>query len=74
MKKGAPEVFFGGLLASADPCEPEYSLSQSHFFADQRFSVSVAFGGRKSHPKGTFWRLFGELFGGIFGCFFRGVF
>ena len=61
MKKGAPEVFFGGLLASADPREPKYSLGESHFFAHQRFSVSVAFGGPKSHPKGTFWRLFGSF-------------
>ena len=61
MKKGAPEVFFGGLLASADPREPKYSLGESHFFAHQRFSVSVAFGGPKSHPKGTFLRLFGSF-------------
>ena len=61
MKKGAPEVFFGGLLASADPREPKYSLGESHFFAHQRFSVSVAFGDPKSHPKGTFWRLFGSF-------------
>ena len=69
MKKCAPEVFFGGLLASADPREPQNSRCQIHFFANQRFSVSMAFGGPKSHPKGTFWRLFGSFLEVFFDVF-----
>ena len=69
-------MVFGGLLASADPREPKYSRGQSHFFAHQRFSVSVAFGGPKSHPKGTFWAPFGsflEVFLEVFFDVFFGV-
>ena len=69
-------MVFGGRLASADPREPKYSLGQSHFFVHQRFSVSVAFGGPKSYPKGTFWRLFGgflEVFFDVFFDVFFGV-
>ena len=71
MKKGAPEVAFGGLLASADPREPKYSLGQSHFFASQRFSVSMAFGGPKSHPKGAFWPPFGSFLEVFLDVFFE---
>ena len=71
-------MFLGGLLASADPREPKYSVGQSHFFAHQRFSVSVAFGGPKRHSQGTFLPPFGsflEVFLDVFlEVFFRVVF
>ena len=82
-EKSAPEEVFGGLLASADPREPKYSFGQTHFFAHQRFSVSVAFGGSKSHPKDAFSQPFGSFlevfldvffdvfFGVVFGTFFE---
>ena len=47
--------FFAYFLVLADPREPQYSVSQTHFRTNQRFSVSMALEAPKSHLKVPFW-------------------